>query len=388
MKAVLCAFGSPGFLHPMIHAASALKSAGHEVIVVSGPESRSALRSAGLPRFPRPGGDGSSFTVPDWGNPVSVAMQLKHAGAACDEMRPDVVLSSVLAIGPLLAAEQRGVPAAVLGQLCHLWPADEADLGLLAAADRAERAWRYHSTGQLYATAREACGLPARDWNVASFPLAGDRMLLRSAPELEPAAERLGGAVGYVGSCHWEPPGTDADALAWARSEPGARTVYAYLGRTFGGGALWPWLLDALAGGEHRAFVAAARSDEEPPALPGHVRAAPGCGQAVLLRDCAAVVGSSTTTSALAAVQAGLPMIGADSGGEQKLVTEALSRLGMLRVISRAEPARQLSDVLDDRMMSASAGAARDWLEQVDSRAAIVSETCRLAATPMAGAAR
>jgi UDP:flavonoid glycosyltransferase YjiC (YdhE family) len=381
VKVVACAFGSAGFLYPMICAARAIGSGGHEVLVVSGPESAPVLAGAGLTRFPRPGIDGPSFTVPDWGNPASVAIQLKHAAAACDELRPDLMLTSILAIGPLLAAERRSVPVAVLGQFCHLWPADEDELARRRAGnDQFEHAWRYRDMGRIYAVARDACGLPPRDWRLASFPMAGDRLLLRSAPGLEPSADKLEAAsrVGFVGACAWEPEGDVAADIGWARSRPGNPVLYAYLGRTFGARQLWPWLLDALNDGTYRAFAVPSRSDEEQPSIPPFVRFAPGHSQSAVVSECALVTGSATSTAALAAVQSGLPLLGADSGGEQGAVAAALTALGMFRTISDADPAGQVASALADEAMSKASRAARDMLELIDSRAAVLAELCRV----------
>jgi UDP:flavonoid glycosyltransferase YjiC (YdhE family) len=390
VKVVACAFGSAGFLYPIICAAHAMRSGGHEVLIVSGPESAPVLAAAGLTRFPRPGIDGPSFTVSDWGNPASVAIQLKHAAAACDELRPDLMLASILAIGPLLAAERRGIPVAVLGQFCHLWPADEEDLALRRAGnDQFEHAWRYGDMGRIYALARDACGLPSRDWRLASFPMAGDRLLLRSVPGLEPAADRLeaAGRVGFVGACAWEPEGDIAADIAWARSTPGNPVLYAYLGRTFGARQLWPWLLEALNDGTYRAFAVPSRSDEERPSIPPFVRVAPGHSQSAVVRECALVTGSATSTSALAAMQSGLPLLGADSGGEQGAVAAALTALGMFRTLSDADPAGQVASALGDDAMSKSARAARDMLELIDSRDAVLAELRRLI-TDTSGAAQ
>ncbi len=381
MKVVACAFGSAGFLHPMICAARAVRSAGHEVLVVSGPQSAPALAAAGLARFPRPGTDGPSFTVSDWGNPASVAIQLKHACAACDELRPDLVLTSILAIGPLLAAERRDIPVAVLGQFCHLWPADDDDLARRQAGyDPFEHAWRYRDMGRLYAAARDACGLPPRAWTLASFPMAGDRLLLRSAPGLEPAAARLepAGRVGFAGACMWEPDGDIAPDIGWARSRPGIPLIYAYLGRVFGARRLWPWLLEALAGGRCRAFAVPSRSDEELPVIPPSARIAPGHSQSALVRECALVTGSATSTAALAAVRTGLPLLGADSGGEQGAVAAALTALGMFRAIGDADAAGQVASVLADDAMAKAARVARDMLQTIDSRQAVIAELRRL----------
>jgi UDP:flavonoid glycosyltransferase YjiC (YdhE family) len=390
VKVVACAFGSPGFLYPMICAARAMRSDGHEVLIVSGPESASCAARAGLARFPRPGTDGPSFTVPDWGNPASVAIQLKHAAAACDELRPDLMIASILAIGPLIAAERRGIPVAVLGQFCHLWPADEDELALRQAAnDPFEHVWRYRDMGRIYAVARDACGLPPRDWRLASFPMAGDRLLLRSAPGLEPAADRLEavGRVGFAGACAWEPDGDIGPDIGWARSQPGHPVLYAYLGRTFGARQLWPWLLEALGDGTYRAFAVPSRSDEEQPSIPPFVRIAPGHSQSALVRECALVMGSATSTAALAAAAAGLPLLGADSGGEQGAIAAALTAQGMFRKIGDADPAGQVASALADDAMAKAAGAARDMLELIDSRDAVLAELRRLI-TGSSGAAR
>jgi UDP:flavonoid glycosyltransferase YjiC (YdhE family) len=378
MKILLCGFSTPGFLHPLLYAGVAARRRGHDVLVVSGPQADPAIAAAGLTRASWPPGERLSFDIRTWPRQEAVTLQFLYTAQAIRAWQPDVVLTSVLALGPLLAAEQADLPVAVLGLACHLWAASEATS---RDDDPGTVWWRYEGAGLIYEAARVACGLPARTWSPETFPMMGDRLLLRSVPRLEPQRDLLPPSVGFVGPCLWEPPDPDPAAVQWLTASQQRRpTLYAQLGRTFGAGRLWHDLTVSLAGVGAAAVVNLNRYDGAAAPWPEFLRRTHADGNARLLARCDGAIGSSTTTATLSALVAAKPLFAMPGGAEQPLVASAVARLGALR---RADPAAdlpgQLARYLGDRALWDTAAELSQELRAVPADA-IVDECEHVAA--------
>ncbi len=372
MRCVVAGFGSPGFLYPLLDAARALSEDGADVCVVTERGASATVAAFGFERVPFPGGDRASFAVPNWGDPLAIELQRRHVLAAATDVSASLVVTNILAIGPLLAAERLGIPVLVIGQLCHLWPADTGAVADSPSTDVDELTWRYRDAGRLYAQARDALGYPVRRWDVHDFPMLGDRLLLRGAPALEPAAERLSERVGFAGPCWLEPPGRDQAAHAWLDAGPGEFTAYTLLGRTFGEDSVWPWLRRELASSAGRTLVAAGRHDHELASAAG-VHLVDGRWMSALVARCDVAVGSATTTLALGSLLGGVPLLLTSGGGEQSVISARLSARGAARVIStRGGRDGELHRMSTDATARSRAASLGEQLRVIDSHAAVV----------------
>lgn len=241
---------------------------------------------------------------------------------AVRQTRPDVLVTSVLCHGALVAAEAADLPVVVLGLAAHLWPYRSGT----DAPDAHDRTWRLMATLKHYGAVREAAGLAPRHDRFPDAPLLGAAFLLRGHPALEPPGAELPPAVRHVGPCWWEPEPTASDPLP--ESKP---LAYVHLGRTFGGASLWPRLNAAFTSGTHRAVVELGRSGAPEAAQDADliVGRRPWMGPLVDRADL--VLTNATSAPVLAALLRGTPLLVAPNGSEQQVLAAGCLRAGVAR---------------------------------------------------------
>ena len=122
MKFLFCPISSHGFVYPLIGIAKALRSNGHEVAFATGDDFEFILREQGIPRISRGDKDGPSFHIGTWAKPLSVGIQVKHIEYAINRFPADVLVTTQLALGPLIVGEMLKLPVAVLGLASYIWP--------------------------------------------------------------------------------------------------------------------------------------------------------------------------------------------------------------------------------------------------------------------------
>ncbi len=358
MRFLLCSLDSLGFLYPMMGIARALERRGHETAFVADETLDGLLAEHGLRRIPRGAKDGTSFRVREWVGSFPIAIQVKHVEHALASFPADALVGQSLTLGPLLAAERRRLPVAVMGFCTYLWPTGDPYPG----GDREieERlAWRHGETIRWWNKARDLFHLPHYKGTCEETPLLGDLFLVRSVPELEPRADSLPERAHLVGSCLWEPEEVEPELEGWlaetARS--GLPLVYVQHGRTFHVPGFWAQLVEALGDKGCRVAASAERMDQEPGALPANFFVRPSVPQRRVLRQAAAVVASANTTAFLGALEAGAPSLLIPAGGEQPDVATLGRRLGCARVL---KPEQVTPEVLRAELDRLLAGGCRD----------------------------
>ncbi|MFI0960828.1 glycosyltransferase [Streptomyces sp. NPDC021080] len=326
MNVLLCPLGDPGYLYPALAVGRELRRRAHTVHVLAGTDAAPVATTAGLEVSAVT--DATALSVTHW--TVRGPEQYTTVARAVRRLRPDVLVTSVLCHGALVAAEAAGLPVVVLGLTAHLWPYRDGGDG---PADTHDRTWRLTETLKHYEAVREAAGLAPRQDRFPDTPLLGTAFLLRGHPLLEPADAELPPAVRHVGPCWWEPeppaarrePGPSA-----AASLPDAKPLaYVHLGRTFGGTSLWPRLNAAFTSGTHRAVVELGRSGA-PEAAPGAdliVGRRPWMGPLVDRADL--VLTNATSAPVLAALLHGKPLLVAPNGSEQQVLAAGCLRAGV-----------------------------------------------------------
>ncbi len=128
LRLVVAAFGDPGHVFPAISLARELNRRGHEVLVESWAQWRGAVEAQGLEFaaaqqytvYPPPGADS------DEGR--SAADAARALAEMMADYRPDAVVSDILTVAPMLAAELAGVRRATL--IPHVYPVQEPGLPL------------------------------------------------------------------------------------------------------------------------------------------------------------------------------------------------------------------------------------------------------------------
>ncbi|WLQ32244.1 glycosyltransferase [Streptomyces castrisilvae] len=321
MNVLLCPLSDPGYLYPVLAAGRELRRRGHTVQVLGGPDAAPAVTAAGLD--PAAVAGRAALSVTHW--TVRGPEQYAAVAGAVRALRPDVLVTSVLNHGALVAAEAAGLPVVVLGLAAHLWPYRTGP------DDGCGRAWRLARTLKHYTALREGAGLAPRRDRFPDTPLLGTAFLLRGHPVMEVPGAELPPAVRHVGPCWWEPAPPVPEPL------PAAGPVaYVHLGRTFGGSSLWPRLNAAFASGTYRAVVELGRS--------GAPEAAPGARLAIgrrawmgpLVERADLVLTNATSAPVLAALLHGKPLLVAPNGSEQQVLAAACLRAGVARGLPEA----------------------------------------------------
>jgi UDP:flavonoid glycosyltransferase YjiC (YdhE family) len=364
MRVLGCPIGAPELRDPILGTALELVARGHEVRMVAEREPVDLGTGHGPAQMSRNARHPASFAIPRWCIPDSIADQAVRVERALARYPADVLLTSDLALGPLIAAERAGLPVIVVGLMSYLWPADE-QLSMAPATECGRyQLWLFDQTLRAYNAARERCRLrrlKARcdDRN----PFLGDLLLLRNVPELVPDAGRLPATVRFVGPCRWEPfedVRADVEWLA-ARTEP---VVYVHLAWNSDSRSLWDWLQEALAGSRVAAVVELGQSQAERPAdLPPHVRVVRSGRNGHVLARARAVISNGSTAPTLGGLCHGLPSLLAPSGAEQPIVASLCRRAGVSVNLDRSAPPRhQLRQLLEDESLHQRAGHARRLL--------------------------
>jgi UDP:flavonoid glycosyltransferase YjiC (YdhE family) len=348
MRVLLCPIGSRGFVYPMIGVARRLHERGHQVAFATSADFEGVIAEAGFERLPRGNADGASFQLAIWAHPVSVSIQVRHVLYAVERFRPDVMLCSTLALGPLIAGELAGLQVAVLGLATYLWPVPVPG-GTNRSADH-DAEWRHRETLALYNSARALFGLSALPGSLEDSPLLGALYLLQSVPLLETLTDLLPDRVRFVGSCLYEPETADAEVLEWLDwGGSGRRLVYAQHGSVFRTGkTFWDSLVAASDEVGIRVAAAMERNREAPPAfrdanwlVRGYVP------QQVVMGQADGVVCSANTTAMLGALTHGLPALVFPTGGEQHALAARLLAAGAVGALPPSAAAGDVRAALE-----------------------------------------
>nr|BFE80741.1 hypothetical protein GCM10020093_033420 [Planobispora longispora] len=320
MKVLVCPLSDPGYLYPSIAIGRELRRRGADVHVLGGREAGTPATAAGLPFLAaRDYGAGpASFSVARWVR--QEAGQYHAVRRAAREVGADLLLTSVLCHGALLAGERLGLPVVVVGLAAHLW--EYRSGGGAEPELPAARLWRSREMLAAYRRSRERLGMTPRDGGhplpgvtppadthslpgvtspadthslpgitspADAHPLSGAALLLRGDPVFEFPGAVLPERAHHVGPCSWEPdPDPDELGLILDRLERvGKPVVYVHLGRVFGGTSPWPRLEAAFTGGPFQAVVELGRTPAPAAVLePGRARA-PVAAPTPTSRSCA-----------------------------------------------------------------------------------------------------
>lgn len=328
MRILLCPLSDGGYLYPAIAAGRELRRRGHDVRVLGRPTAAPVVAEADLPFTAAEGRDGRrAFSAVRWGR--SGLAQYHSVLRAAREAGADLLVTSVLCNGALLAAEVLDIPVVVIGLSAHLWDyraGGEGEPQMGRTRENRTRGCRW-----LYATLRERIGLASRACRWGSSPLMGDSLLLRGDPMLEYPGAQLPARVWHVGPLAWEPAADKAEVgeIADRLARSGKPVVYAHLGRFFGGTSLWPRLNAAFTGGRLQAVVEQGRSTDPRPAPDADILLVRKPWMGPLIELAGLVLTSGTSAPVLAALLRGRPLAVSPNGSEQPLLAGACMRAGV-----------------------------------------------------------
>ncbi|GAB3125556.1 hypothetical protein GCM10027160_48390 [Streptomyces calidiresistens] len=378
MKVLLCPLSDGGYLYPAIAIGRELARRGHHVRVLGRSTAAPVVAGAGLPFTAAEdlGGRGA-FSAARWGG--AGPAQYRATVRAARAEGTDLLVTSVLCNGTLLAAETLDLPVVVVGLAVHLWDYrtggnGEPHLGRT-------RANRTRESHLLYAGVREQVGLAGRAPRWDDSPLPGDALLLRGDPSLEYPGAELPARVVHVGPLAWEPTPDRAEIeeirTRVARSDK--PLVYVHLGRVFGGDSLWPRLNRLFTGGRFQAVVERGRSGEPRPAPGADILPVRKPWMGPLVGMAGMVLTNGTSAPVLAALLRGRAIVASPNGAEQPLLTLACVRAGVAARLPGSpsvDPRASLEAAWRDTDLRARARALGRGLAEADgaARAADIAE--------------
>ena len=330
MRILFTFVGGNGHLQPLLPTARAARAAGHTVAFCCPPTMVSTVAAAGFEALPVGEWDGA----PPPRLPL-VAVSTEHedqvlrdvfagrvardravgVGEACARWRPDVLACEELDFGGVIAAERRGLPYA---NVLVIAAGNFVRPGLLAEPLDAVRA---------------QFGLPADP------TLAALRRYLVIAPQppsfRDPAFPLPAGALAVRPAGVGQPD--DSPVPAWARTRPGAPTVYFTLGTVFNleSGDLFGRVLAGLRELPVNLLVTVGR-EVDPAELgpqPEHVHIERYLPQETVLPHCAAVVSQAGSGAVIGALAHGLPMVLIPMGADQPQNAARAADLGVATVL-------------------------------------------------------
>jgi UDP:flavonoid glycosyltransferase YjiC (YdhE family) len=355
---LFCPMSDPGYLYPSIAVARELRRRGARVHVLARPGAAALLAEADLPFLPaEPYGGRQSFNVNEWFG--RAPRQYRAIRDAAREVQADVLVTSLLCRGALLAAEALELPVVVIGLAAHLWAYQEN--GAVEPEFPARRAWRTREMLRNYNLAREQVGLPRRSAGAADYPLIGTALLLRGDPALEYPAAVLPERVHHVGPCTWEPRAEPEElaAVLDRLDRVDKPVVYVHLARIFDGTSPWPRLNAAFTDGPFQAVVELGRSDDPRPAPDADLVVVRKPWMGPLLDRAEFVLTTCTSAPVLNALLRGRALGVSPDGSEQSLLAEACVRAGVAAYVPNElspDPVKVLRSAADDSGLREQAG--------------------------------
>jgi len=347
MRFLLASLSGQGFISSTLGLGLGLTRKGHEVKVVTDVSCEKQLSRHGLERIPRGLQDGPSFQTHIWGQPASIAIQVKHLEFAINSFQPDVLVAQQLTLGSLIAAERMRIPVALLGFCTYLWPRLKDPE---ARGDNSLKEWRYTNDIIALSRLRLAFGLPESSFAIRVSALLGDLFMVRSIPELEGDISNLPEQVHLVGPCIWEDDDDDPELDDWLfecrqRSTP---LIYVQQGRFFDRPHFWPKVLEGFGNTDIRVIACTGSMDCPVGEVPSNFFVRKQLPQKKVMRYTTAMIASANTTAVLGSLIAGVPSLLIPAGGEQPDVAERCFHARVARVLDPAEvtPERLRSELL------------------------------------------
>jgi UDP:flavonoid glycosyltransferase YjiC (YdhE family) len=283
--------------------------------------------------------DGPSFQTHVWGQPASIAIQVKHLEFAVKLFRPDVLVGQQLTFGTIISAERLHLPLALMGFCTYLWPRLRDPE---ARGDDGLKEWRYTSDILAMTEIRPLFGL-TNSSGLRVSALLGDIFMVRSIPEFEGDISCLPDQVHLVGPCLWEDDEDDPELDNWLfeSKQKTAPVIYVQQGRFFDHPHFWPKIVEAFANTEIRVIACTGSMDCPVGDVPANFLVRKRLPQAKVLRHATAMIASANTTAVLGSLIAGVPSLLIPAGGEQPDVAERCRRAGVAHVLPPAEVTRE-----------------------------------------------
>lgn len=232
-----------GYLYPAIRLAHILQTHSHHVLFVSTREHGIILANYGIDHAPVLNNSNNNnrpfLDLHRWAIAENALYGFKALNDVVNRYRPDVIVTSPIALMSFIFAEKYKIPVINIGFCEYLFPCK--------SAQDDSKEWRINSFTEAYNLCREKMGLSVNEYTYADSPLIGTKYLLRSVSKLNEGLI-LPDRVECVGDLYFEPSYNNKLLSQFIASSKVAKRqiVYIQMGRLFKGAEVWENLLSVL----------------------------------------------------------------------------------------------------------------------------------------------
>lgn len=228
-----------GYLYPSIRLGHILQSNSHTIQFISTEDHNHILANYGIEHFPIRGNNRQFLDLKMIGHVEYILSDLSVANKIINTYKPDVIVTSPLAIISFILAEKYQIPVINIGFTEYLFPCKSIyDLN---------RQWRLDKFTETYNSCVAKVGLPLINNSAIYSPFIGTKYLLRSVPTLNDDVT-FPDKVEFVGDLYFEPEYINKILFRFISEskDRGKQIVYIQIGRLFDDVDFWPALLSVL----------------------------------------------------------------------------------------------------------------------------------------------
>lgn len=327
MRYLICSLNRPGFLYPAIGLALRLRDKGHDVAFVAAPDTSAMLKRYELPLISHPR-DQVCFQGSSWMFVADIVWQLQHFMHAREVFKPDVVVASGLAYGPIAARLMTGTPLAILGLSFYPFPTWSEDSGEKGFYETNIEAIFQRLNKPLIDVCQKL-HLPLSPERLNSFtetPLLGDLYMVQGVPALDPDGLTPPPKACYVGGSLSDGATPDTDQNAWIdRLDPSRPMMFVQHGRGSDIEDFLPKLIQGLAG-ESLQLVVAVSEEHAPKDPPDNIICQPIVDHRLAMSRAIATASISRSSSVVGAMRHGLPQLLFPLGLEQRVLAHLVTQ--------------------------------------------------------------
>ena len=320
MKILFCTFDSLGFLYPMIGLANNFRRLGCDVGFIGSKKIKQIVYSQEIKWVDNNHTDKDTFLIKTFGNSEDISSQITYTELAQTIFCYDIIFTSPLCYGVLLAAERNNIPVVTLGFFSCLW-SNLINDQLMPNKFREHCDWRTRDMINNYIKSREINNFKEKQFNFNCNPLIGNLMLQRNVPSIMSSTQYNHDKIIPFGSCLWEPeqPSNSEEMLQQWLDLPEHRNrkvLYVNQGRVFYMKGFWDSIKSIFVNTEYLIITDINRMDCAIGEVPNNFFLADHIPLRSVVSSASLFISAGHTTTVLAALENAIPMLLLPTGGE------------------------------------------------------------------------
>lgn len=261
-----------------------------------------------------------TLLIKTFGNSEDISSQIKYTELAHHSFCYDMIFTSPLCYGVLLAAERNNIPVVTLGFFSCLWSnIIQKELIFGTFWERCD--WRTREMMANYIKSRKLNHFSEREYNLNCNPLIGNLMLQRSIPRIISRIQNDNDNIIPFGSCLWEPGQTnDSEEMLqqWLDlpEHRNRKVIYVNQGRVFYMKGFWELIKSTLINTDYLVVTDINRMDCAIGEIPNNFFLADHIPLRSVVSISSLFISAGHTTAVLAALEKAIPMLLLPTRGE------------------------------------------------------------------------